>query len=106
MRLTSLAIAAFAALAFTAPASAGPKHCPPGLAKQDRCPAGTTATPPGHQKQIDRARYERWSRWREAGLDPAPSGQIYVVRNGEVILVDETTYDVINVIGAVSALLD
>lgn len=79
----------------------GQKGCPPGLAKQGRCSQAGHGThgAPGLQ-------HRRWDRWRDAGLDPAPRGQTYVVIDDRVVLVDSTTSKVIRVIGAIADLLN
>ncbi len=77
------------------------KGCPPGLAKQGKCHKAGKGT-----RHAPGLRYKRWHRWQDAGLDRAPRGQVYVVIDDRVVLVDEQTSKVIRVIGAVIDLLN
>ena len=79
----------------------GKKGCPPGLAKQGKCHKAGKGT-----RHAPGLRHKRWDRWQDAGLDRAPRGQVYVVIDDRVVLVDEQTSKVIRVIGAVVDLLN
>lgn len=104
-----LAAASFAALAL--PAVAQPQGCPPGLAKK-----AVPCVPPGQAKKG--VRYiERGDRVTDYdyhlirypdryGLDRLRPGERYYVVNGQILRVDQDTYEVLDVIRAVSALLD
>ena len=100
MIMTGAAALVFASMAPVADAK-DRKGCPPGLAKQGKCHKAGKGT-----RHAPGLRYKRWDRWQEAGLDRAPRGQVYVVIDDRVVLLDETTSDVIRVIGAVADLLD
>ncbi|WP_413855021.1 excinuclease ABC subunit A [Albidovulum sp.] len=100
----------------TVPAQAGGGFCPPGLAKKS--PA---CVPPG---QAQKHRHETHERLRRGdslhdhdhyhlirhpdryGLDPLRPGERYYVVDGRILRVDRETYEVLDVIRAVSALLD
>lgn len=105
-----------AIVAGSAPAQAGGGFCPPGLAKKS--PA---CVPPG---QARKHRHEARERIRHGdrlhdfdhyhliryperyGLEPLRPGERYYVVDGQILRVSEETYEVLDVIRAVSALLD
>jgi hypothetical protein len=108
--------ALLAALMAAGPALADKKgFCPPGLAKKS--PA---CVPPGQAKKHDdddRDHLRRGVVIRDYdyhlirypdryGLDPLRAGERYYVVNGQILRVDQDTYEVLDVIRAVSALLD
>ncbi|MEX5730206.1 hypothetical protein Ga0609869_003559 [Rhodovulum iodosum] len=109
--MRSLAIITLAALA-VAPAGAGaaPKACPPGLAKKS--PA---CIPPGQARHYGpEARpyvgqritgdYRRLTDPRRYGLDPR---RTYFVRgDGRVVRVDPETQEILDLIGAIHAIID
>lgn len=110
-----LALAAAGVAAGADPVFAGPKGCPPGLAKKS--PA---CIPPG-QANIYQPEPEDWLHPGDSirdfdrhlirypdryGLDPLRPGERYYVVNGQILRVSEETYEVLDVIRAVSALLD
>lgn len=123
MRLI-LMLAAAVALGTTAPVLAGPKGCPPGLAKKS--PA---CVPPGHAKKGGRDSgndYERrvtrevvreryyitdydYMPLRDPGrysLPPLRAGEAYYVAGNQVYRVDSGTKQILDVMGLVSGLLN
>ena len=110
-----LVTALLAALMAGAPAYAGSGFCPPGLAKKS--PA---CIPPGQAKKFREAERERIRigdtirdfeyhiiRYPDRyGLDPLRPGERYYVVDGRILRVSERTYEVLDVIRAVTALLD
>lgn len=121
IRTLTLAALSAAALSFPLAASAGPKGCPPGLAKKS-----VACMPPGHARTIaprrddDRVVYERHRHLYRVGerldgdyiliRDPdrygLSRGYTYYRQNDYIYRVDPETRKVMNVIGAISALLD
>jgi len=107
--------ALLAALVAAAPATAGGGFCPPGLAKKS--PA---CVPPGQAKKhrhdthdyvrrgdrIDDYDYHLIRYPDRYGLGPLRPGERYYVVNGQILRVNEETYEVLDVIRAISALLD
>ncbi len=107
--------ALLAALVAAAPVHAGGGFCPPGLAKKS--PA---CVPPGQAKKYRHEEHERFRRGDRIdhydyhlirypdryGLDPLRPGERYYVIDGQILRVDQETYEVLDVIRAVSALLD
>ncbi len=105
-----------ATLAFSGqPVAADQRGCPPGLAKK-----AVPCVPPGQAKKY---RYETHERIRHGdsihdydyhlirypdryGLDPLGPGERYYVVDGQILRVSEETYEVLDVIRAISALLD
>jgi hypothetical protein len=123
MRLI-LMLAAAVALGTAAPALAGPKGCPPGLAKKS--PA---CVPPGHAnkggrdydydddrrvtREVVRERYYitdyDYVPLRDPGrytLPPLQPGEAYYVANNQVYRVDTGTRQILDVLGVVSGLLN
>ncbi len=107
-------LAAF--LAGPAPAQAGGSFCPPGLAKKS--PA---CVPPGQAKKYRHGTHERIRRGDSLheydhyhlirhpgryGLVPLGPGERYYVVNGQILRVSEDSYEVLDVIRSVAALLD
>lgn len=104
-----------AALIAATSADAGGGFCPPGLAKKS--PA---CVPPGQAKKDryathdDIRRGDRISDYAyhlirfpdRYGLDPLRPGVGYYVVDGQILRVREDTYEVLDVIRAISALLD
>jgi hypothetical protein len=105
-----------AIVAGSAPAEAGGGFCPPGLAKKS--PA---CVPPGQAKKYRDETHERIRRGDSLydydhyhlirhpdryGLDPLRPGERYYVVDGQILRVNRETYEVLDVIRAVSALLD
>lgn len=111
LRSSLVALLAVAALAPAAPALAGSKGCPPGLAKKS-----VPCVPPGQAKQHgdhigrgDRVTDYPYHLIRypdRYGLDPLRPGERYYVVNGQILRVNQETYEVLDVIRAISALLD
>lgn len=105
--------AVLAALVAAVPAHAGGGSCPPGLAKKS--PA---CIPPGQaKKSYERQRLGVGDSIRDYdyhlirypdryGLEPLRRGERYYVVDGRILRVSESTYEVLDVIRAVSALLD
>jgi hypothetical protein len=118
MRLI-LMLAAAVALGTSAPALAGPKGCPPGLAKKS-----PGCVPPGHAKKggkgdwdddrvVIRDRYYindyDYVPLRDPGrytLPPLRPGEAYYVANNQVYRVDTGTKQILDVLGVVSGLLN
>ncbi|MCV2870467.1 excinuclease ABC subunit A [Defluviimonas sp. WL0002] len=96
-------------IAFSAvPAVAGPKGCPPGLAKKD--PA---CVPPGLARKdwhrgdyVGDYDYHRIRYPDRYGLPPLRSGQRYLIVDDQILVVNEDTYTIVTVLRAVSAILD
>ncbi|WP_413873784.1 excinuclease ABC subunit A [Albidovulum sp.] len=99
-----------------APAQAGSSFCPPGLAKKS--PA---CVPPGQAKKYRHGANERIRRGDSLyeydhyhlirhpdryELAPLWPGERYYVVNGQILRVSEETYEVLDVIRAISVLLD
>jgi len=94
-----------------APVEAGQGSCPPGLAKKD--PA---CVPPGQARKL--ARYphigDRVTGYdyhvirypARYGLPPAGEGWRYFIVGDRILRVDEDTYEVLDLIRAVTAILD
>lgn len=106
-----LIAAAFAAMAAGSEVMAKDKSCPPGLAKKS--PA---CVPPGQAKKhvyrldrgdrIDDYDY-RWLRYPDDyGLPHLPRGQRYYVVDGNIYRVDQDTYEILDFVRALGALLD
>ncbi|MCV2864244.1 RcnB family protein [Defluviimonas sp. WL0075] len=90
------------------PAAAGPKNCPPGLAKKN--PA---CVPPGLAKKswhrgdyVGDYDYHRIRYPDRYGLPPLGPGQRYLIVDGNILVVNEDTYTIVTVLRAVSAILD
>lgn len=97
------------------PAAADQRGCPPGLAKK-----AVPCVPPGQAKKYRSETHERIRlgdrvvdypyhliRYPDRyGLDPLRPGERYYVVDGQILRVSEETYEVLDVIRAVSALLD
>ncbi len=119
LRYILAALAACGTLGLADVAVAGPKGCPPGLAKKDN-----GCQPPGHAKR-DQPRgaesevivirpgtridgYDR--RWVEDydrySLPPLRPGERYYVIDGQVVRVDETTSTVLGLMGLAQSLLN
>lgn len=93
------------------PAAADQRGCPPGLAKK-----AVPCVPPGLAKKGVRS-FSRGDRIHDRdyhlirypdryGLDPLSPGERYYVVDGQILRVSEETYEVLDVVRAVSALLD
>lgn len=92
-------------------AMAKDKHCPPGLAKKS--PA---CVPPGQaKKRRDPRRGDRiddyddyaWLQdYDRYDLPRLPRGQRYYVLNGRVYVVDQSTYEILDLVRAVGAVLN
>lgn len=91
-----------------------PAHCPPGLAKK-----AVACVPPGQAKKhvqgertirsgdlLTDFTYHRIRYPERYDLDALPVGERYYVVDGQILRVNEETYEVLAVIRAVSALLD
>lgn len=83
-------------------ADAGPKHCPPGLAKKGSC------TPPGLQKKYGRGDSLHGIRYRVLRHDrfdlPRPRpGEIYIETGGRIYLLAEATQRVIEALNLIDA---
>ncbi|WP_428645320.1 hypothetical protein [Roseibium sp.] len=98
---------AMTALLFLSPAAAlagGPKGCPPGLAKKNK-----GCLPPGQAKKIYRpgerlqGQYSAIPNPGRYGLDP---GQSYYRLGDYVYRVDRNTKKVLDLVGAVAAILN
>jgi len=107
LRIIGATAIGLAATALTLPSAvaAGPKGCPPGLAKKGSCtPPGLRKGPEVVQKGDrlgnDYILIENPSRY---GLDP---GYVYYRSNDYVYQLDRQTREVLNVIGAVATLLN
>ena len=99
-------VTAFAVAAVPLPAMAGPKHCPPGLAKKGSC------IPPGHRKH-----HRQWVRgdhiphdvvyhrvyYDEYRLPRPQPGYFYADIGGDIYLLAEATKRVIEAINLVDA---
>jgi len=93
------------------PALASPKGCPPGLAKKavPCVPPGQAKkayTYPGRGDYVTNYDYHLIRYPDRYGLDPLRPGERYYVVNGQILRVDQDTYEVLDVIRAVAALLD
>ena len=105
-RIIAIFIALFAA--HIAPADAAPKGCPPGLAKK-----AVPCVPPGQVKNGNYAPYARGDiiyrdyilieNPRRYNLDPRGT---YYSTGGYVFRVDRETREVLDLIGAVAAILN
>lgn len=100
MRNIALALLAFA-LPLSAPATAGAKGCPPGLAKK-----AVPCVPPGHAKAWragDRLPGDRtWpvlQDWDRYGLPAPPEGSRYVLVDEDILLVAIATGIILDVLG-------
>ena len=106
-------IAFVAAIAFAATgagtADAGPKGCPPGLAKKS--PA---CVPPGLAKKaypergdhIGNYPYQLIDNPLRYRLEPLRPGERYYLIDGRIFRVDDGTYEVLDFLGAAAALLN
>lgn len=97
--------------------SATPGFCPPGLARKD-----PPCVPPGQARSHgddwgdryrigarvtrDQFRYLDPFYDRTYGLPPLPTGQRYAVIDGRIVVLDQTTYEIVDLIRAVTAVLD
>jgi hypothetical protein len=98
-------------LLMTEQAVAKPHGCPPGLAKKS--PA---CVPPGHAgKGIRSIRegdylydysYHQIRYPDRYGLLPPRRGEEYYIVDGRIFSVDQSTYEILDLIGAVAAILD
>ena len=107
--------ALLAALVAATPGISVAGGCPPGLAKK-----AVPCVPPGQAKKFHREGPERIRRGDHIrdfdyhlirypdryGLDPLRTGERYYVVDGQILRVNRDTYEVLDVIRAVSALLD
>ncbi|MCB2115719.1 MAG: excinuclease ABC subunit A [Rhodobacteraceae bacterium] len=111
LRAALVVFLAVAALVPAVPVFAGSKGCPPGLAKkaQPCVPPGQAKKHAGHIGRGDRVTDYPYHLIRypdRYGLDPLRPGERYYVVNGQILRVSEETYEVLDVIRAISALLD
>jgi hypothetical protein len=101
--------ALLASLSLAGPVRASPKGCPPGLAKKN-----VPCVPPGQAKKgLETAPYKRGDVIyhdyviirdpRRYGLDP---DETYYNANGYVFRVNRETREVLDLIGAIAAVLD
>jgi hypothetical protein len=98
-------------LAAALPAHAGNGHCPPGLAKKS--PA---CMPPGQAMKYQRGPRigDRISDYHyhlirypdRYDLQPLRSGERYYVIDGQILRVDQDTYEILDFIRATATLLD
>lgn len=89
----------------------GQPHCPPGLAKKS-----VPCVPPGQLRSANRGwqsgdyfdgNQAHWiTRPDLYDLKPLPAGQRYVVMGNRVYVVNESAYQILTVLNAVSAILD
>ena len=107
--------ALLAALVVATPGYSGAGSCPPGLAKK-----AVPCVPPGQAKKHRYDKHEGIGRGDRVtdypyhlirypgryGLDPLRPGERYYVVDGQILRVDQDTYEVLAVIRAVAALLD
>lgn len=106
-----LLLAALGLAAATLPAHAGNGHCPPGLAKKS--PA---CIPPGQAKKFQRGPRigDRISDYHyhlirypdRYDLPPLRRGERYYVIDGQILRVDQDTYEILDFIRAAASLLD
>lgn len=100
MRLSALTFLLLA-LPLSTPAYAGPKGCPPGLAKK-----AVPCVPPGQAKAwrlgerlpADRA-WQEWRDWSRYGLPAPPPGSQYVLVDNEVLRVAIATGIILDYLG-------
>lgn len=100
MRFLSLTLLVMA-LPFSTPALAGPKGCPPGLAKK-----AVPCVPPGQAKAwrlgerlpSDRD-WQEWRDWDRHGLPAPPPGSQYVLVDNEVLRVAIATGIILDYLG-------
>lgn len=99
MRLLLICIA----ICMTVPAAhaKGPEHCPPGLAKKS--PACMPPGQVGKGSVLDPGSYRVLDNPARYGLDPQES---YAVFGDVLVRINEDTREVLNLIGAVRAILD
>jgi hypothetical protein len=96
-------VTAFSVAALPGPALAGPKHCPPGLAKKGSC------IPPGHRKhwnvgeEIPHTVVYRRVYYTEYNLPPPRQGSFYANIGGDVYLLAQATMKVIEAINLIDA---
>lgn len=106
-----LIAAAFGVVASSGPAMAKNKSCPPGLAKKSPpcVPPGQARKRGYHLHRGDRIddRDYRWLRYPDDyGLPRLPRGQRYYVVDGNIYRVDQETYEILDFVRALGALLD
>lgn len=92
------ALTAFAVTAAPAPAYAGQKFCPPGLAKKG-------CIPPGQRKKWTRGQalppdvyFRPLSNWRDYDLEPPPYGHVYGSVDGDILLIRRATRLVVDAV--------
>lgn len=109
--LLPLSVAMACLLAFADGADAKNKHCPPGLAKKSPAcvPPGQAAKHGGLWRTGDRLPEDdvHWITYPDRySLPPLPAGQRYAVLGNQLYVVDEGTSRILNVLTAISAILD
>jgi Ni/Co efflux regulator RcnB len=92
------ALVALAVVTTQAPAMAGQKFCPPGLAKKG-------CIPPGQRKKWEIGQalprdisYRRISDWRDYDLSEPPEGYLYGEVDGDILLIRAATRLVIDAV--------
>lgn len=109
MRISPLLLAAVLALPLADPAAAGPKGCPPGLAKKsERC------IPPGHAKGGHDDDHDEWHEdrripydrpwyevrdWDRYDLPEPPEGSRYVLIDNDLVRVAIATGIILEYLG-------
>ncbi len=113
--LLALALLAFAPFAQTGPAFAGPKGCPPGLAKKN-----PPCVPPGQANKgvtteqwvgrdrvgdvVDRDDLIFLDDYPRYDLPPLPYGQRYAVVDDQIVVIDPENYAILQLIRIFTAL--